>query len=82
MEELGFVDVVEKDFYWSSSKWAKGDYYKRISGLYSKNMCNGLEGMSLKVIGSLGWTAEEVRSFVAEVRKDFCDLDVFAYVIV
>ncbi|PMD34277.1 hypothetical protein L207DRAFT_588875 [Hyaloscypha variabilis F] len=45
-------------------------------------MCNGLEGMSLKVIGSLGWTAEEVRSFVAEVRKDFCDLDVFAYVIV
>jgi hypothetical protein len=42
-------------------------------------MCNGIEGMSLKVIGSLGWTAEEVRSFIAEVRKDFCDVDVICY---
>ncbi|KAE9381991.1 S-adenosyl-L-methionine-dependent methyltransferase, partial [Stipitochalara longipes BDJ] len=82
MEELGFVDIVERDFYWPSSRWAEGEYYKKIASIYSKNMCNGVEGMSLKVMGSLGWTAEEVRSFMAEVRKDFCDVDVFAYVIV
>jgi hypothetical protein len=79
MEELGFVDVVEKDFYWPTSRWAEGEYYKKVGGLYSKNMCNGIEGMSLKVIGSLGWTADEVRDFMVEVRKDFCDVDVICY---
>ena len=79
MEEIGFVDIVEKDFYWLTGKWAQGEYFKTVGDLYAKNMCNGIEGMSLKVLGALGWTPEEIREFLVLVRKDFVDVDVFCY---
>jgi len=40
---------------------------------------NGAEGMSLKVIGSLGWTAEEIRELVVEVKKDMQDPNITSY---
>ena len=80
MEELGFVDVVERNFYWPTSQWPKGEYYKRIARVYSRNLQNGVEGMSLKVLGCMGWTPEEVRAFMVDVRREFCDLDVCGFV--
>jgi hypothetical protein len=80
MEEVGFVDVVEKSFYWPTNSWAKGSYYKRIGALFQADMLNGLEGISLKVIGILGWTADEIRDLLPGVRKDLQDTSITAYV--
>lgn len=79
MEEVGFEDVVEKDFYWPTSAWAKGKYYKQIAALFQADMLNGLEGMSLKVIGVLGWTVDEIRAFIVGVQKDLQDTSITAY---
>jgi hypothetical protein len=80
MEEVGFVDVVEKSFYWPTSSWAKGSYYKQIGALFQADMLNGLEGMSLKVIGTLGWTADEIRDLLPGVIKDLQATSITAYV--
>jgi hypothetical protein len=44
-----------------------------------QNLLNGVEGMTLKVIGALGWTAEEIREFVVEVKKDMQDPKITSY---
>ncbi len=79
MEEVGFEDVVEENFYWPCGTWAKGRYFKQIGAMTRQNLLNGVEGMSLKVIGSLGWTPEKIRELVAEVKKDMQDPNIHSY---
>jgi hypothetical protein len=80
MEEIGFEDVVEKSFHWPTNTWVKGRYHKQIAAYFQADMLNGIEGMSLKVIGQLGWTADEIRAFLVGVRKDLQDTSITAYV--
>jgi hypothetical protein len=42
-------------------------------------MLNGIEGMSLKIIGQLGWTPDAIREFIVGVKKDLCDTCITAY---
>lgn len=70
MEEIGFENVVEKNFYWPFSMWAKGDYYKQVSLYAQVDFLNGLEGLSLKIMGSMGYPADEIKAFVQEVMTD------------
>ena len=79
MREIGFEDVVEKSFYWPISPWAKGAYFKKLGELWQEDLMNGLEAISLRVMGKLGWTAEEVRAFLPEVRRDIQDTRIHAY---
>jgi hypothetical protein len=79
MQEIGFEDVVEKSFYWPTNGWAKGRHYKQIGALFQADMLNGIEGMSLKIIGQLGWTPDAIREFIVGVRKDLCDPSITSY---
>jgi hypothetical protein len=80
MREIGFEDVVEKNFYWPTSSWAKGKYFKQIGIYFQEDMLNGLEGMSMKVLTRfMGWTPEEVQAFLVGVRRDFRDRSIHAY---
>lgn len=81
-EEAGFEDVVERRFYWPTSPWAKGAYFKTVAAYFQADMLAGLEAMSLKVLGVLGMTPMEVREFVEEVKRDFRDTSVHAYLTV
>lgn len=78
-EEIGFEDVVEKKFYWPFSAWAKGKYYKEISVLAQADFLGGLEGLSLKIMGSMGYSAEEVREMLVGVKKDIVDTKMLYY---
>jgi hypothetical protein len=78
-EEIGFEDVVEKKFYWPINAWAKGKYYKQISVYAQADFLSGLEGLSLKVMGSMGYSADEVREFLVGVKKDVKDPSVHCY---
>jgi len=70
MDELGFEDVVEKTYYLPTNQWAKGKYLKQVGAYFEQDLLNGVEAMSLKVIGCLGWTAEQIREFLVEVKED------------
>ena len=79
MEEIGFEDVVEKHFFWPTSTWAKGRYFKQIAVYFQEDLMNVLEALSLKVMGVVGWSAEDIQAFVEGVRKDIKDTSIHAY---
>jgi SAM-dependent methyltransferase len=79
MEETGFENVVEKTYYLPTSPWPKGRYFKDISMLWQEDMTSGLEGISLKVMGNLGWSVDEIRVFLAAVRDDFKNTNIHCY---
>ena len=80
MEEIGFEEVVERRFYWPLSAWAKGQYYKTISAYFQEDLDGGLEGISFRVLGKLGWSAERIQEFIDDVRKDIRDTSMHAYI--
>jgi hypothetical protein len=80
MEEVGFEDVVEKTFYWPINTWARGGYFKELGAFFQQDLMNGIEGMSLKVVGNLGWTAEQIREFLVGVKRDIQDPSITGYV--
>jgi len=80
MQELGFEDVVEKDYYWPSSPWAKGEHLKRIAENFKRYMTGNIDGLTMRTYTQvLGWTPEEVKAFTPLVVKDFYDLNIHAY---
>lgn len=79
MEEIGFEDVVEKRYYWPTSPWAKGKYFKAISAYFQEDLLNGLEAISLKVMGVLGWSVEEIYVLLADVRNDIKNTSLHAF---
>ncbi|KAI0159930.1 S-adenosyl-L-methionine-dependent methyltransferase [Hypoxylon sp. FL1284] len=81
-EDAGLERVVEKRFYWPTSPWAKGAYFKTVAAWFQEDMLVGIEAMSLKVLGGLGMDPDQVRDFVEEVRKDLRDTNIHAYLTV
>ncbi|KIW08646.1 hypothetical protein, variant [Verruconis gallopava] len=79
MEELGFEDVVEKRFYWPTSAWAKGRYFKEVSMYWQEDLLQGLEGISLKVMMLMGWKVDDIREFLEKVKDDIKDRNIHAY---
>lgn len=71
--------MVEKTFYWPTSPWAKGEHYKKLSKYVQENYITGIEGMSLRAIGQLGWSADEIKDFLVGVREDFLNTSIHAY---
>ncbi len=79
MEDAGFEDVEERRFYWPLSSWAKGQYYKTISAYFQEDIHGGVEAISFRVLSRLGWSAEKIKEFLDEVRKDVRDTSIHAY---
>jgi len=80
MREIGFENVVEKNFYWPTSPWPKGEYLKQVALYFQEDAMNGLEGISMKVLTKfMGWTTEEVRTFLVGVSRDIRDRSIHAY---
>jgi hypothetical protein len=79
MREIGFEDVVEKRFYWPTNPWAKGAYFKTVGRYTLEDLSNGLEAISFKVLGVLGWTIDEINPFLELVRKELRDPNIHCY---
>ncbi|KAI0405260.1 S-adenosyl-L-methionine-dependent methyltransferase [Xylaria palmicola] len=78
-EEAGFVDIVDRRFYWPTSPWAKGKYFKTVAMYFQEDMISGLEAISMKVLQATGMTPGEIEAFCEEVRADFRDTNLHAY---
>lgn len=79
MEELGLEDIAEKSFYWPTSIWARGRYFKDVATFFQEDLLNALEGVSLRVMGIMGWSVDEILVFLAGVREDIKDTSIHAY---
>lgn len=79
MQEYGFEDVVEKRYYWPTSQWAKGRYFKEIALYFQEDLLSGVEGISTKVLASNGWSQEELQVFLPQVKSDIKNKDIHAY---
>lgn len=80
MEDIGFENVVEKSFYWPIGPWAKGKYYKDIGMLCQEDVGNVIEPSSLKLIGSLGWSSEQIQEIIRGVRDDLQNSSIHIYI--
>ncbi|KAI1259420.1 S-adenosyl-L-methionine-dependent methyltransferase [Xylariaceae sp. FL1019] len=78
-EDAGFENIVERRFFWPTSPWAKGRYFKTIAMYFQEDMISGVDGMSMKVLQAANMTPEEIKSFVEEVKEDFRNTDLHAY---
>ncbi|TRX88120.1 hypothetical protein FHL15_010966 [Xylaria flabelliformis] len=81
-EEAGFEDITERRFYWPTSPWAKGKYFKTVAMYFQEDMIQGMEAISMKVLQATGMTPKEIRDFCEEVKTDFRDTNLHAYLTV
>lgn len=80
MEAAGFVDVHEVVHKWPHNQWAKNPKYKEIGAWTMMNMLQGVHGLTMAPFTrGLGWTTEEVETFLVQVRKDVKDKNIHCY---
>ncbi|RDW60299.1 hypothetical protein BP5796_11905 [Coleophoma crateriformis] len=71
LEELGFVDVVERRFNCPLGTWAKGKKNKILGTWGRENILSGLGALSMVVLTKgLGMTAAEIELLLVDVRND------------
>ncbi|KAM3088535.1 hypothetical protein ACMFMG_000172 [Clarireedia jacksonii] len=81
MKEAGFVDIVEKHFYWPCNPWPKGKKEKLLAVWMQQNLMDGIHAMTMRNLTTgLGWRPEEVEMFLVEVRKDAKNRRIHSYV--
>ena len=74
LSEVGFVDVREEVIKWGLGPWMEDEKRKSIGVLERENLNRGLEGITMgAVTRNLGWTREQVKEFVEEVKRDIDD---------
>lgn len=78
-EEAGFVNVVERRFYWPMGTWAKGDYFKSLGAYFVEDTKRIIEAISMKLLPLIGWSRDEIQVLLAQVRRDMEDPNVHAY---
>jgi trans-aconitate methyltransferase len=80
-EEVGFVDIVEKQFTWPIGSWAKGPRMKPIGAWVKEDVLTGLHGWSTAVLTrGLGMSSEEVEMLLTEVSNDINSNWLHAYI--
>jgi hypothetical protein len=72
MRDAGFVDVVERHFYWPLNTWPRGKKEKLIGMWAQQNLLDGVEAMSMALLTrGLKWSRAQVEVLLAGVRNDF-----------
>jgi hypothetical protein len=81
MRDAGFVDVVERHFYWPLNTWPQGKEEKLVGTWAQQNLLDGVEAMSMALLTrGLNWSRGQVEVFLAGVRNDLTNCAVHSYV--
>lgn len=71
LEELGFVDVVERTYSCPIGPWARGEKNKTLGVWGRANILQSLQGLSMAVMTrGLRMTPPEIERLLVDVRKD------------
>jgi hypothetical protein len=79
-EEAGFVNVIEREFYWPAGHWPKGDYYKSLASYFVEDIKRGIEAITMKLLPVLGWSPDEIQVLIAKAKLDMDNPEIHAYV--
>lgn len=81
MAEAGFVDIVEKHFYWPCNSWVKGEKEKLLALWSQQNLMDGIQGMTMRNLTTgLGWSPEQVEMLLVDVRRDLKNKRIHSYI--
>lgn len=71
MTEVGFEDVVVKNYLMPTNSWPKDCKMKNLGTYMMINMLEGIEAFTLRLwTQQLGWSRERIQVFLALVRKN------------
>lgn len=80
MQEVGFIDVVDKRFKWPTNFWPRDKKYKELGTWNNYNASNALESLTMVSFSRAHeWSREEVIPFLIGVRKDLNNPSIHAY---
>ncbi len=80
VKDAGFEEVVAIPIKWPINTWARDKKHKEVGLWALENFSWGCESMSLALFTrALGWSADEVRVFMAQVRTDLRNRKYHAY---
>jgi len=82
MEEIGFLNVEEKLFFWPINTWPKDPHLKKLGFWYHHDLLELITGLKPPFMRGLGWTLEEIENFQVEVKKDVADRNIHAFHII
>lgn len=81
MQAAGFVDIVEKHFYWPLNPWPRGKKEKLVSLWAQQNLMDGIQAMSMALLTrGLGWSKDRAEMLLVETRKDIKNRDIHSYI--
>lgn len=70
MQEAGFVDIQERRFFLATGPWPDDPRDKQLGAWQLQNWLDAMEGMSIRNLARIGWSAEESRVLVANCRAE------------
>jgi hypothetical protein len=80
LQEVGFVDVVEKLYYWPLGTWARGKKMKTLGAWCREDCLAGLHSASALIFTrALKMTPDEVELHLMDVRKEMKSNRIHAY---
>ncbi|TEA12661.1 Secondary metabolism regulator LAE1 [Colletotrichum sidae] len=80
MLEVGFEDVALSTYKWPTNQWPKDEHFKELGAWNNENFRRGVEAITMAPLTrALGWSPEEVRVFLIDVRKEGNDMSIHAY---
>ena len=79
LKEAGFEAVVERRFYWPMNPWPRGNYYKTVGAYFLADMLDGIEGISFKVLQTMGMTLDEIKPLLEDARRDMKNQSIHTY---
>ncbi|CAM1501103.1 Fc.00g102650.m01.CDS01 [Cosmosporella sp. VM-42] len=80
-QAVGFVDVQERVFKMPMNGWPKDERLKELGRMWERNFVQGLSGFSFSLFHRVfGRTPAETEVMLVDVRRDFTDTRIHAYV--
>lgn len=80
MEDVGFVDVVEKKLKWPLNTWPKDPKLKELGMWVREDMSEILPAVSRVFTMGLGWSMEDVDSFLEKARADLMNRKIHGWI--
>lgn len=80
LQEIGFVEVVETRYKWPTNGWPRDKKYKELGHWNNANASSALEALTMAPFTrGLGWSREEVESFLVALKIDWNNPKIHAY---
>jgi SAM-dependent methyltransferase len=80
MADAGFVDIVDKQYYWATNQWVRGKKQKLQARWLQENLQDGLAAWGLSTLSrGFGWSRERIEVLLAKARNDLKNPNIHAY---